>query len=106
MLTARPSVPALVDLRRDAEPDGDDAVVDHLVHGRDDRLEQRVLRRVGGRTDDAPLDRALTIDDTREDLRPAHVDADHALFGHTLTIASRNRMPLPGVARGNIGSKR
>ena len=74
---------ALVDRRRDADADRGDAVVPEAV---DDRREPR-QEGLGGLDRRVPPLRAehgpVTLDDAREDLRAADVDADGALGRHS-----------------------
>src|SRR5438128_998556 len=72
----------LVDARRDAEADGADLGGQELANRRLERVEERVLRcrRRGALA--GPLHASVLVDHARENLRPAQVDADHALSRH------------------------
>ena len=69
---------AVVETRRDPEPDGVDPVERQLADGGREAVEQRVLRRRRGRMLDG-LQHASVLDHPRQDLRPAEVDADDAV---------------------------
>ena len=67
----------LVDPRRDAEADRDDALVEQLAHGGLEAVEQRLLGVERRRVLAVREHRPVALDDAGEDLRPADVDADH-----------------------------
>jgi len=72
----------VVDLRRDSEADRDGTLPQVLLNSPDDALEQ-ILLRVDRRGMLAPLfGRAVAGDESGEDLRAAHVDADHSVRIH------------------------
>ena len=74
---------ALVDLRRNAEPERDDALVEQSLDRIVERGEHLILRLDRRRGLTVPLDAALRVDEAGEDLRPANVHADHPGFGHS-----------------------
>ena len=71
---------SLVDPRRDAEADRDDALVEQLADRGLEPVEELVLRFERGRVLAVRGDRPVAADDAGEDLRPADVDTDHV--GH------------------------
>jgi hypothetical protein len=73
---------ALVDPRRDADPDGADSVAQHLLDRRVESREQLVLRGRRSRAF-APLgDAPVPFHDAGRDLGAAEVDADHGVSRH------------------------
>ena len=73
---------AMVDARRHAEADGLDVRREDLAHRCLERVEERRLRRRRRRMLDSRADTSVGLDDTREDLRAAEVDADDAVARH------------------------
>jgi hypothetical protein len=71
----------VVETRRDAEADRADPVERELPNSRREPVEEGVLRARRRRMLDG-LDDAPVVDQTREDLRSAEVDADHTVRVH------------------------
>ena len=78
--------PALVDRRRNTDPDCADVFLLEALDGLFDLRQNGVLATRVGRADNALLDDTFIVDDPREQLRAPEVKSDHTGGSHGLRL--------------------
>lgn len=81
-----------IDVERDAVSDRRRPVPEQVLNDSVDRVQDLILGSIRRRDFDRTADRAVALDETGEDFRPAEVDPDNAFFMH-LAATITARMP-------------